>query len=524
MTFELRPPLLARRGWRPRSRSSPRSPPPRQASRCEVDLRVGPLLARHRGPRVPDGQGGAGQRPQARRQHRHVGIRLWDSEGALSGEVADDGVGFDVGRALDRRAMRLHMGLDTMRERLALVGGSLDIASAPGSGSRHRLHDPVGRLTPRATRPRYHPAAMSEIISVHGRQILDSRGNPTVEVEVILDSGATGRAAVPSGASTGALRGGRAARRRPARATAARASSRRSRTSTSPSPARCTGMDALDQRGDRRRDDRARRHRRTSATWARTRSSASRWRWPSAAADESRAAALPLRRRRRRPRAAGADDERHQRRRPRRQQRSTCRSSWSSRWAPRSFAEALRIGAETFHALKALLHERGLVDRRRRRGRVRARPGVERGGDHARSSRPPTAPATATTVAIALDAASTEFYADGRYHAGRRGPRRCRPPRWSDYLADLCDRYPIVSIEDGLAEDDWDGWQLLTERLGGTRAAGRRRPVRDQRRAAAARHRRRRGQRDPGQGEPDRHAVRDARRRPAGAPRRATRR
>ena len=53
----------------------------------------------------------------------------------MSGEISDDGVGFDVGRALDRRAMRLHMGLDTMRERLALVGGSLDIASAPGSGS-----------------------------------------------------------------------------------------------------------------------------------------------------------------------------------------------------------------------------------------------------------------------------------------------------------------------------------------------------------------------------------------------------
>ena len=131
-----------------------------------------------------------------------------------------------------------------------------------------------------------------------------------------------------------------------------------------------------------------------------------------------------------------------------------------------SFAEGLRIGAETFHALKGLLKERGLV----------TAVGDEGGfaPDLASNEEAITAILEAADraghrddIAIAIDAASTEVYADGRYRLAGEG-RELSTAEMVDYLAELCDRHPIVSIEDGLAEDDWEGWQLLTERLGGS--------------------------------------------------------
>ena len=127
-----------------------------------------------------------------------------------------------------------------------------------------------------------------------------------------------------------------------------------------------------------------------------------------------------------------------------------------------SFAEALRIGAETFHALKALLHGARPGHRGRRRGRLRARPGSRTRRRSRRSWRRPTAAGHRDAVAIAIDPASTEFYADGRYRLAGEGRVLSTRPRWSTIYEELCDRYPIVSIEDGLAEDDWDGWQQLT--------------------------------------------------------------
>ena len=129
-----------------------------------------------------------------------------------------------------------------------------------------------------------------------------------------------------------------------------------------------------------------------------------------------------------------------------------------------SFSEALRIGAETFHAPEGRPARARARDRRRRRGRLRARSRVERGGDRGdprggRARRPPRA---------------------GRHRARPGGervlPRRRVPPRGRgrtldadgmiEFYADLADRYPLVSVEDGLAEDDWDDWRSLTERLG----------------------------------------------------------
>jgi enolase len=131
-----------------------------------------------------------------------------------------------------------------------------------------------------------------------------------------------------------------------------------------------------------------------------------------------------------------------------------------------SFSEALRWGAECYHVLRGVLHDRGLstaigdeggfapnlgsneealvllVEAIERAGRV---PGEE--------------------VALAMDAASTEFFSEAGYVLAGEA-RTLSSSDFADYLVDLCDRYPIVSIEDGMSEEDWDGWALLTERLG----------------------------------------------------------
>ena len=171
------------------------------------------------------------------------------------------------------------------------------------------------------------------------------------------------------------------------------------------------------------------------------------------------------------------------------------------------------MGAEVFHALKRTLHDRGPGHRRGRRGRLRARPRLERGGargaDRRASRRPATGPAS--DVAIALDPATSEIYEDGAYVLEHEG-RTLSSEELADYWADIAARYPIVSIEDGMDEEDWDGWKRADRADRRPRPARRRRPVRDQHRAPAPRHRVRRGQLDPGQGQPDRHAHRDARR------------
>jgi enolase len=129
-----------------------------------------------------------------------------------------------------------------------------------------------------------------------------------------------------------------------------------------------------------------------------------------------------------------------------------------------SFSEALRIGAETFHHLKALLHERGLATAVGDEGGFapdlpsseEAIAAVLEAAERAGHSE---------KVAVALDPATTELYEGGRYRLPGEGldfDANGMIGLW----ADLCDRYPIVSIEDGLAEDDWTGWQELTERLG----------------------------------------------------------
>ena len=149
-----------------------------------------------------------------------------------------------------------------------------------------------------------------------------------------------------------------------------------------------------------------------------------------------------------------------------------------------SFAEALRAGAEIFHALRGILKSARAVHRRRRRRRLRAEPEIEprSGRSRARSDRQGRAARPATTSS----SRSTSRRASSGPAAARyvvQEIRRARPHvrrRWSSSTPTGCRQYPIISIEDGVAEGDWDGWKLLTQALGGTRAAGRRRCVRDQ--------------------------------------------
>ena len=112
-------------------------------------------------------------------------------------------------------------------------------------------------------------------------------------------------------------------------------------------------------------------------------------------------------------------------------------------------------------------------------------------------------------VAIAMDPATSELYRGRGYVLEHEG-RTLSAAELTDYWAELVARYPIVSIEDGMDEEDWAGWRTLTERLGERAAARRRRSVRDEHRASAARHRRGRGELDSDQGQPDRDAVGDA--------------
>ncbi|HBO91759.1 MAG TPA: phosphopyruvate hydratase, partial [Gammaproteobacteria bacterium] len=131
-----------------------------------------------------------------------------------------------------------------------------------------------------------------------------------------------------------------------------------------------------------------------------------------------------------------------------------------------NFAEALRCGAEIFHALKSVLSAKGL----------NTAVGDEGGFAPNLSSNEEALKVISEAVekagyklgedvTLALDCAATEFYKDGKYVLAGDN-KSLTSAEFADYLADLCSRYPIISIEDGLDEGDWDGWKVLTEKLG----------------------------------------------------------
>ena len=132
-----------------------------------------------------------------------------------------------------------------------------------------------------------------------------------------------------------------------------------------------------------------------------------------------------------------------------------------------SFSEGLRWGVETYHALKKLLHDRGLSTAVGDEGGFAPDlPDNESAVKLLLEAIGAAGYAPGDDIAIALDPATTELWQDGKYVLGSEG-RSLSPAEMAAFWTDWCDRYPIVSIEDGMAEEDWDGWSALTERIGG---------------------------------------------------------
>jgi enolase len=301
----------------------------------------------------------------------------------------------------------------------------------------------------------------SSIARVHARQILDSRGNPTVEVDVVLESGALGRAAVPSGASTGRfeaveLRDGD---ERMYRGKSVLNAVRNVETQIAPA---VTGMDAEDQRAlDLRLVELDGTKNKSNlganailgcslavAKAAAAHTGVSLYRWVGGVS----AHVLPV------PMMNVVNGGAHA------QNSLDLQEFMVVPAGADTFAEALRIGAETFHALKDLLHERGLA----------TAVGDEGGFAPELESSESAVEAVFEAadrvghrdrIAIALDPAATELYRDGGYHFEREG-RILSADELIDLYSMLADRYPVVSIEDGLAEDEWGAWKSMTERLG----------------------------------------------------------
>ncbi len=299
---------------------------------------------------------------------------------------------------------------------------------------------------------------MSKIARVHGRQILDSRGNPTIEVDVELDSGAFGRAAVPSGASTGQFEAvelrdggsewlGKGVTQAVANVDGELASA-------------ISGMDAADQAAVDNALIEADGTPNKGRLGANAILGCSLATAKAAAADAGKplyawiggpeAHILPV------PMMNVVNGGAHA------QNSIDLQEFMIVPAGASTFAEGLRIGAEVFQTLKALLHERGLPTAVGDEGGFA--PDLAASEDAVRAIMDAAQRAGhADRIAVALDPAATEIWSDGAY---RFEGRVASSDQLIDYWEALCDRYPIVSLEDPMAENEWDGWRTLTDRLG----------------------------------------------------------
>ncbi len=305
---------------------------------------------------------------------------------------------------------------------------------------------------------------MTSIIDIHAREILDSRGNPTVEVDVLLEDGSFGRAAVPSGASTGAheaveLRDGDAARylgKGVLKAVAA---------VNGDIADRLLGMDAEDQRdldlamieldgSENKARLGANAILGTSLAVAKAAANARGLPLYSYIGGVS-AHVLPV------PMMNIVNGGEHA------DNPIDFQEFMVMPVGAESLAEAVRWGAEIFHTLKKGLHAQGLSTAVGDEGGFAPNLASTRAAlDFIMSSVEQAGFKPGEDVVLALDCASTEFFRDGRYEISGEGISLA-PDEMAGYLADLCDAYPIRSIEDGMAEDDFAGWKALTDRIGG---------------------------------------------------------
>ncbi len=304
---------------------------------------------------------------------------------------------------------------------------------------------------------------MTRIVDIKAREIMDSRGNPTVEADVFVEGGVMGRAAVPSGASTGTreaveLRDGDKARYLGKGVLKAVANA------NGELRAALLGHDVLDQAGlDRRMIG-------LDGTDTKSRLGANALLAVSLAAAHAaaRATKQSLFRRLGGPGpkvmpvpmmniingGAHADNS------------VDIQEFMVLPVGAPNFAEALRTGAEIFHTLKKVLHERGLATAVGDEGGFAPNlPSNEAALETILEAIKRAGFRAGEDVYLGLDVASSEFFKDGLYHLESEG-RQFTPAQFVDYLAGLVDKYPIVTVEDGMAEGDWDGWSLLTQKLG----------------------------------------------------------
>lgn len=304
---------------------------------------------------------------------------------------------------------------------------------------------------------------MSIIVDVYAREVLDSRGNPTVEVEVALESGGKGRAIVPSGASTGAYEAVELRDGDKSRYLGKGVIKAVENVNTIIAP-EIIGLDALDQVAIDRKmiqlDGTPNKAKLGANAILAVSMAVAR-----AAADALdvplytylggfNAKTLPV------PMMNIINGGEHA------DNNIDVQEFMVLPVGASDFKEALRIGAEIFHNLKAVLHDKGLNTAVGDEGGFAPNLGsneeaittiisaIERAGYK-----------PGVDVFLGMDVASTEFFKDGKYVLAGEG-KSFTPAEFVDLLASWVEKYPIVSIEDGCSEDDWDGWKLLTEKLG----------------------------------------------------------
>ena len=304
---------------------------------------------------------------------------------------------------------------------------------------------------------------MSAIVDVIAREILDSRGNPTIEADVVLESGISGRAAVPSGASTGSkeaieLRDGDSARY------GGKGVQKAIENVNTEICEAIIGLDASEQAFvDRTMID-------LDGTENKARLGANAILAVSAAVAKAAAeeSTLPLYRY-----FGGAGEMMlpvplmnvinggaHANNSVDMQEFMLVPLG-----AP-TFREALRYGAEVFHALKKLIDAKGMATTVGDEGGFAPNlPSNESALQLLLEAIDKAGYTAGTDIALALDCAASEYYKDGMYELESEGAKLTRS-QMVDYLVNWVDKYPIISIEDGMSEHDWDGWKLLTDRLG----------------------------------------------------------
>ncbi len=306
---------------------------------------------------------------------------------------------------------------------------------------------------------------MTEIIDIKAREILDSRGNPTVEVDVIVACGAVGRAAVPSGASTGKREALELRDKRSKRYGGKGVAGAVKNVINEIFPV-VRGMDAADQKGlDTCMIE-------LDGTSNKAKLGANAILGVSMAAARAAASAfgLPL------YRYLGGINARHL---PVPMMNVVNGGAHAANnldiqefmilpFGAKSISQAVQMGAETFHTLKKILKEKGLNTAVGDEGGFA--PNLKSNEEAIKfiiSAIKSAGYKPGKDIGIALDAAANEFYKKGKYILSSE-KKELTSSQMIDYYEDLIEKYPILSIEDGLAEDDWDGWKIMTDRLDGS--------------------------------------------------------